>query len=332
MSDYLLFYKKRLPTSGRWGPTWDIFISAYNSSDRVHVIANSVKARERYWLVLPEYRYHKHEYPTSGEVYDRTSLDETEYVSAFIGNLIPKLVGKRILIDITGFINNYVLVMLTVLKHSGIEQFDIVYGEPSRYLQSERTRFSDQAVIQVRQIPGFEGVHTTETDDDLLLLAVGYDHRLVAEVANYKEHARKVQLFGLPSLRADMYQESVLSAAQVAEAVGPEASLPQHYIFAPAHDPFVTASEVSSVVKKHLARFPKANVYLSPLSTKAQALGLGVYYHRECIGCAASIIYPYCETYMKETSEGLSQVWLYHLELDALSVPGEGNRNGIKRA
>jgi hypothetical protein len=55
---------------------------------------------------------------------------------------------------------------------------------------------------------------------------------------------------------------------------------------------------------------------VSPLATKAQALGFAYYYLCECVGTAASVIFPYAEFYSRETSVGLSRVWLYEFELD----------------
>ena len=156
------------------------------------------------------------------------------------------------------------------------------------------------------------------------MIAVGYDYRLVAEVANYKEHTRKVQLFGLPSLRPDMYQESLLRSSHVSEAMGPEASEPRHFQYSPAYDPFVTAATLSRIVRRHREDHPNSNVYLAPLATKAQALGFGFYFLRECVATATSIIYPICGKYERETSEGISGVWEYHIELPSREEATDG--------
>jgi hypothetical protein len=315
MDEYLLYYKKRLPLGSEWKGRWDVFVSAFNSSDRVREIHARVRATRRFWLMLPEYRYAQTEFP-SGNTYSAECENEAEYLLGFLNGLGEDVSTLRLAIDITGLVSHYVLVLLELLRRAGVKSCDIFYGEPTRYLNRERTKFSDEAVLDVRQVSGFEGAHTTNTRHDLLVMAVGYDFRLVSEVANVKEHARKVQLFGLPSLRPDMYQESLLRASRVAEAVGPDASSPNHFEYAPAYDPFVTASVISSIVHKHRARCEAANVYLSPLSTKAQALGFAIYYLRECQNTPTSIIYPFCGTYMRETSDGLSGAWIYHVEFE----------------
>ena len=320
MDEYLLFYKTRLPIDRKWTRTWDIFISAFNSSARVGEVASRVRAKERHWLMLPEYGYAPAEQPIPGRVFANPAESEADYLREFLTQLGDGIAEKRVVVDITGFVGHYVIALMDAFQRTGVATVDVIYAEPGRYLKSERTRFSDEAVIDVRQVAGFEGVHTPDTTNDLLVVAVGYDYRLVAEVASSKEHAKKVQVFGLPSLRPDMYQESLLRASKVAEAMGPDAADPHHFRHAPAHDPFVTASVVSAVVREHRKQYPHANVYLSPLSTKAQALGFALFYLRECRSTATSVLYPFCKSYARETSEGLSGAWLFRVELARLQA------------
>jgi len=324
MDEYFLFQKRRLPRDGAWGLTWDVAISAFNSSERVRLISQKIAAQERYWFLFPEYEYTAAQFPQDGAIIAGGADDEAQLIADFLGR-IPDLAGKRVVIDITGFINHYVLVLIPALARMGIANVDILYGEPVRYLHGERTRFTDEAVINIRQVSGYEGVHRIETARDLLAIAVGYDFRLVAEIANHKDNARKVQMFGLPSLRPDMYQEGLLRASRVAEAMGPDAAHPHHFRFAPAQDPFITASVLSDIVRQHRSQNPEANIYLSPLSTKSQALGFAIYYLRECLGSATSIVYPFCKTSMKETSQGLSGAWLYQVEIANLMRAGAGS-------
>ena len=49
---------------------------------------------------------------------------------------------------------------------------------------------------------------------------------------------------------------------------------------------------------------------------EAQTLGFALYYLCEWSGGPASIIFPFAEYYSRETSVGLSRVWLYEFELD----------------
>jgi hypothetical protein len=145
----------------------------------------------------------------------------------------------------------------------------------------------------------------------VLIINAGYDHQLIKDVAESKDRARKVQLFGFPSLKADMYQENVWRANKAEEAVGSQAPA----YFAPAYDPFVTANVLGDIVRELNEKRPVTNLYLSPLATKAQVLGFALYYLTELRGSASSIIFPFCDTYNRETGTGLARVWKYTVEL-----------------
>lgn len=206
------------------------------------------------------------------------------------------------------------LLFLTLYLHNrGVKRFDVIYSEPQRYSKKENTKFSEGA-IQIRQNDGFAGVNSTSTSGDFLIIGSGYDDRLIKAIANEKDKADKVQIFGLPSLRADMYQENVLKADLAAEAIGVNKFFPTESFFAPANDPFVTASVLSEIVNLRKQQGHIANLYLSPLATKPQALGFCLFYIGECIGKNVSILFPVSKKYLKETSTGLQRVWRYTIE------------------
>jgi hypothetical protein len=315
MIDYTIFFKERIPQGALQAQEtdWDVVIGAIDGSDRSRLSFEAARAKEKVLIAFPEYGFLPAEIP-DGAVATAAEADAIETAAAVLDPL-GDLSGRRLCLDISGFIPHHVLAFLRVLLERGLAAFDVIYTEPLRYRSSEETRFSDEIVLSVKQLAGYEGTHLPDTSHDLLILMVGYDHALVAEVASAKEESKKVQVFGLPSLRPDMYQEGILRARRAAEAVGGAASDPRTFRFAPASDPFVTAAVLQTIVGEHKTRHPNANVYLSPLSTKAQALGVGIFYLTECRETATSIIYPICQRYERVTSEGVSGHWLYTVEL-----------------
>jgi hypothetical protein len=199
------------------------------------------------------------------------------------------------------------------LRGVGVKKFDVLYTDPVRYVHEENTEFTQGPVIEVRQVAGYEGQHVPESGyADLLLIGAGYDHELIKRVAEHKASARKIQLFGLPSLMPDMYQESVLRASQAAEAIGSGAEY--NLLFAPANDPFVTAQIIHDEVERERGRGELSNLYLCPVGTKAQTVGFALYYLTECMGKAVSIVFPFAARYQRETTKGVSRVWRYTLE------------------
>lgn len=317
MGDYSIFYRRAWNANSAWPSDlhWDYFLSAYNASDRVNTVFDLAPAARKDWLISPEYGYSPAEFPKHPYCFAPGCENEADLVGAYFEQCgVDPTVGGMC-VDITGFMRPHLLFLMKYLHVRGVRKFDVLYSEPSVYLQKEETRFSDEAVVEVRQVAGFEGNHTPEAADDWLIIGAGYDHALIAHVAEHKESAHKVQMLGLPSLRADMYQQNVLRAHRAAEQVGGAAGEPDLSYFASANDPFNTATALSEI-RAFITRNGRiSNLYLCPLSTKVQVLGFGLYYLYELASGPASIIFPFCRGYARETSQGISRVWWYQVEL-----------------
>ena len=315
-SKYDLLYKVELPTTNPWPSdcTWDWFVSAYNSSERVSTVEQLVHANHKHWLLLPGYGYASANYP-SGNCYDSTERNEADYIEDFLRNRLKNITSTdRICIDITGFVKPYAMFLLLRLFDFSFKKIDVLYSEPSAYSQMEHTKFSDEKIMEVRQVVGFEGVHTLVASNDLLIIGAGYDHESIKHVAKDKARARRLQMFGFPPLRPDMYQENVLSARRAADDVGIEWHSSEN-LLAPANDPFVTAAVLSEAVRRERLTKGVSNLYLCPLATEAQALGFTLFYLTECRNSATSMLYPFCDTYPPSTSVGTSRIWLFTLEI-----------------
>lgn len=317
MFDYTIFYKSELPVEGAWeDQSWDVFISAFNSSERVNRVFDAVKSEHKYWLIQPDYHYSKDEYPDSGEVLDPDTSNESDFAKAVLSEIdVELLKSSKICIDITGFIKPYMMTLLRWLLHNDCTKYDVIYSEPGRYTKKEKTKFSDESVSEVRQTSGYLGNHSSDTSNDVLVIGSGYDDELIAHVAEFKSNTVKIQVVGFPSLRPDMYQENILNAYKASESVDSNIRSNKKVVFAPANDPFVTATVLSELIDKENARKKITNLYLSPLATKPQALGFILYYLKECLDEPVSVIYPFCEGHSRETSKGVSRIWKYTIEL-----------------
>jgi len=314
MIDYTICYKARLPIDQQWADSWDVFVSAFNSSERVKRVYEKVAATTKHWLVHHEYGYDATEYP-QGEVFAPPPGDEAEFLAAYFDRVGPQLGGARICVDTTGFMRPHLMLLLRYLDQHHVKRFDALYSEPDHYVKQEKTEFAGLPVINVRPVLGYEGTHSTDTSNDVLVIGAGYDNALISHAAENKKSARKVQLFGLPSLRPDMYQENILRARQAAESTGSGGLSDVDHHFAPANDPFVVASVLQSIVQMEAQRRPITNLYLCPLATKPQALGFALYYLAERQSSATSMIFPFATSYSRETTSGLSRVWRYTVEL-----------------
>ena len=316
MIDYELSYKTILSIDGDWGVLgrYDVFISAYEATERVQRVFSKVEAGNKFWLIFPEYKYTDADLP-SGEYYSSGAVGEADYIKSLWKEYGSDIQGKRVCVDTTAFIRPYLLFLLRWFKECGVKNFDAIYSEPAYYAHREETRFSGEEILEVRQVAGFEGNHVIDTSNDVMIINPGYEEQLIAAAAEHKEQATKIQLFGFPSLRADMFQENILRAHRAEEALGSRAGEHTSTYFAPSNDPFVTASVLHDLVEEINARKPITNLYLCPLATKAQLMGFALYYLSEWRDRAASIVYPFYSSYERKTTTGISRIWLYCIEL-----------------
>ena len=295
------------------GHSWDLFISAYNNSQRVQTVFPHVPAKRRSWWVIPEYGYGPEDLSDLDNPVVLTRGSEAQVVKAGLaGSGFDPGVDKRLCIDITGLMRPHILFLMAHLQDIGVTQFDLLYTEPAQYSRRAETRFSIGEDVRVVSVEGYVGAHDSDTTGDLLVIGIGYDHHLISHAIQAKENARVVELHSFPSLSADMYHESILRLDRVSSErsrVGDEVQ------YSSANDPFVVAASLALAVRTAGTRRHVANIYLSPLATKPQAVGFGLHYLKRMRGTPTSIIYPLSPNYDKETSTGVGRSWVYPVHL-----------------
>lgn len=312
--NYTYLYKKSYITADDLSAhaRYDIFISMFSTSERVLLPADKIIADQKYWIADER---DKDNLFLTGKTPVILNSNE-DYITLMKWMQCLDLAGKRICIDSTGFTTPYLMFILRMLSNLKISEYDVLYSEPKRYKDAESTEFS-QEFYDVQQIWGLAGKHQSNTDNDLLVIAAGYDHSRIIDVATKKKSAKKVLMFGFPPMSAEMYQENILRAYKASEAIGTECfrDLTSN-IYAPANDPFATAQELKEYIELNNTRKPFTNIYLAPLSSKPQSLGIALYYISEKL-CLKnySIIDPLCKKYFTDISEGISKYWIYHFEI-----------------
>ncbi len=312
--DYSIFYRRHVHIdrlAKELGP-FDVFISAYNSSDRVRIPFDCIDADQKIWLVHPEYQYLQIEYPVDHTVVAPPMGDEIFQIDTLLAS-VRDIATASICIDITGFMRNSLAFLIPKLEHVGVRSFTAIYSEPVSYAKQEATQFATTTSDVVRPVRGMYG--SPGNGQNHLLMAVGYDHQLISQVFSYKDGVITHPLFAFPSLSADMYQQSALRAEKSGEIVLKEDWISNRF-FAPANDPFSTAAMVSERVRQIDRRGHGENIFLSPLSTKAQVLGMSLYWLMEGrTRGRCTVLLPECLTYSRETSTGIKRLWSYDVEL-----------------
>lgn len=313
--NYTYFYKHNYQEVGELQelPQYDVFISGYVNSQRVLEPADNINAAQKVWFATEE---EGHDLYLAGK--DVTYIKPNEDYNPIVEKLCNlQLLGKSVCIDSTGLRVPYLMFLMRCMAMMNIRNFDVLYTEPTKYRCAENTQFSD-LFYEVKQMYGMSGIHTSQNDNDLLIIAAGYDHSRIVDVANDKKGCqKKVLLFGFPAISPGMFQENILRAHEAESAIGTECFKDMDSnIYAPAYDPFVTAQAISDYIEKQNKHKHITNIYLSPLSTKPHALGLALYFLWE-VGFqkGISLIYPYCQQYITDNSDGIARIWRYEIQL-----------------
>ncbi|RYY46216.1 MAG: hypothetical protein EOO06_14955 [Chitinophagaceae bacterium] len=312
MIDYSLFYRRPVRTDKITEELakFDVFISAYNSSYRVKKVFTEVRAEKKIWHIHPEYKYLPIEHPEENPKVCPNDTSEIAQVNAILEE-VGDVTGKQICIDTTGFMRHVLIFLTAKLAMMGVREFTALYSEPMYYTKQEDTAFSTATTGIPRPVRGMYG---NKSGQDHLIINVGYDHKLIGEVADNKEGAIIFPIFSFPSLSPDMYQQSALRASDGGGSALDSAWINNRH-FAPANDPFTTAGIISKIVHVIDQNIADANIYLSPLSTKIQALGFSLYWIYEGRRRqGVTLLLPECITYSRETSTGLKRLWTYTIE------------------
>ena len=303
--------------------SWDILISAYNESDRIALTFEKIKCTHKFWFVQHEYAIEEQSLPSSNLPIIASKPDDRESTS--IKGLIDRVKEilsisdseireKRICIDSTGFLRpNLLFLILYLYRVVKIDKFTVIYSEPTTYKNAEDTEFSIGPSLETRIVDGFSGDIGGNQSQDLLIIGAGFETKLLAELLNFKSHAKKMLLLGFPSLQPDMYQQARLRSHGLELT-----KIEEKPYFAPANDPFATAEIVKELVDKQKRSKGVSNLFLSSLGTKPQVIGFCLYYIYAFLEAKeqsmGGILFPFKERYSKETSVGFSKAWLYTIE------------------
>ncbi len=305
---------------------YDIFISAFNNEQMVKDVYSEVIAKEKYWLVLSEYKLSNENISRLkssfyfNEPYS-SSLEINCIVNMFKHFAIADINKKNICIDITGFVKPYLVFLIDYLDQEGIENITLIYSEPKEYEKKANTSFSKN-ILDVRRIRNFNEFYTQERKNDLTIINVGYDYKLVDKVIGDKKPNNKRILIGFPSLQASMYQENIINLKLSRNL--DEGLKENEFIYAAANNPYLTAKSISESVSSYLDNINYEyveNITLIPLATKAQTLGMILFYIFEKDkydkkNININFTYPFTEEYSSSAGKGIAKINIYNIELN----------------
>ncbi|VVH63428.1 hypothetical protein BSPWISOX_788 [uncultured Gammaproteobacteria bacterium] len=283
--------------------SYDIFVSAYNNNERVVGIYNKINATNKYYLLFSEYNIGE---PPK----DNISIQNNDDLIGFVKGL-PK--NENICIDITGFVRPYLILFVKALKKLELSKVTFIYSEPVQYDKHQDTKFSKGERLGVSSIEGF-AVESGDIPNDkkILIIGAGFESKSFEEViSKYKDIKTDNQyiLIGFPSLRPDMFQQSMLRVPEIEKHYN-------KFKYASASNPFMTAQKIHDTVNEFRGNGQKkVGVYLAPLSTKPQVLGFALYALRneDSDSLEVNVIYPFVKKYSEKTSKGIARTWQYKI-------------------
>lgn len=86
MIDYSIFYYQAYSSPNDLSD-YDIFISAYNSSERVKSVFSNINASKKLWLIHPEYLFNDLELPKDGIIVKPEERSESIQVRTLLNNI-----------------------------------------------------------------------------------------------------------------------------------------------------------------------------------------------------------------------------------------------------
>ena len=106
MIDYSIFYYQAYSSPNDLSD-YDIFISAYNSSERVKSVL-VILMLQKLWLIHPEYLFNDLELPKDGIIVKPEERSESIQVRTLLNN-INNITEVKLCIDITGFMRHVLI-------------------------------------------------------------------------------------------------------------------------------------------------------------------------------------------------------------------------------
>lgn len=186
--DFTYLYKHSFSSLEEFSSSkeYDYYISSFINSDRILLPPTKINAKKKIWIVTKEEENNKLLNDQHKIIIN--SDENYDIMMQMVDDI--NVQDKEICIDATGFLIPDLLFLIRYLNSKGIEHLDIIYTEPLKYKKAEDTQFSDN-FYEVKQIIGMSGVHVSKMNNDMLIIAAGYDHSRIVDVANKKKTAKK---------------------------------------------------------------------------------------------------------------------------------------------
>ena len=211
------------------------------------------------------------------------------------------LSGKYITLDITTFTKQYTLVLLKLLNDLEREnRIRVLYTEPKEYGPRLGGRLT-RGLKKIVSVPFFGGRYRLDSKN-LLILFLGYEGERAMAVWEEYGPEKTIAFIGKPGYRegweciSEDLNERLLSMPTIERRT------------IPTLDPLSVANELEKIQKEYKGY----NMYVSPLGSKIQALGLYLF---AMTRPEVQIVYAMPLVYLEsEYSKGIGPTWQFYFE------------------
>lgn len=249
--------------------------------------------------------------------YKKIGFDNISPISCFIkdpnsclNNLIilekEISTSSKIAIDISCFTKPYFFYLIKLFKERfKIKSINVFYTEPQSYLFPRgvfSSYHSSTGPLTILEIPGFSG-YEARGEKRVLVILLGFEGDLSKEINEDISPSETLVVNGFPSYMPKFKDISLIVNEKLAGDKNVEVR------FSRANNPFETFNLLESIKKQNENAF----INIAPLGTKPMALGACLFalnYQK------VRVVYPFPETYKKETTNKCWNSWQYIIPLN----------------
>ncbi len=214
------------------------------------------------------------------------------------------LLGKSILVDITGFsIPNLLRLLFFLREIIGVHDFHMIYTEPKYYLFGEDTFGSYEYFIGERQYRALDEFYVSGDDNrELLTIFLGFDRMTSSIVKDAVDPTETILVNGFPAMTPKLKDVSILNNRELISVLG------KAKYSIKTNNPFSTYNTLYQIREEN----PEMLINVCVLGTKTMALGAGVF---ALLNKGIKLSYAYTKEIAITTSLGVGGSWYYYFKV-----------------
>lgn len=250
-----------------------------------------------------------------------TSYHDEKSMAQILGKALEELREARYIgIDITGLKIQCFFPLLSILSLECTQKkFDVFYTEPATYkfpqrknnskyfpnIKDEPTPFFNyskaEAEIEIKNIPGFEGLRAKQT---VLVIILGFDGKVAERIRGENAAEKMILINGFPAYLPKFRDVSLLNNKELVKACRKDEIYNTY-----ADNPF----EVYNVLYQIKNKYSDSKLVIAPLGAKPLSLGVCKFV---IDNPKNAVLYVESTKYVEDSTESFGDTWRYILDFN----------------